>query len=146
VIPEATEEVEQDVVITDPELDDAADAIDRGDLAAAVTAYEALLQREPFHVDGKAGLATVKLMQRTQGIELVAALNAAVHSPQDIDAHLVAADVLVLHARANEAFALMLLSAQRFARTLSSSLICWVTITPRFPPGAWHCPTPCSSP
>jgi putative thioredoxin len=107
VIPEATEEVEQDVVITDPELDDAADAIDRGDLAAAVTAYEALLQREPFHVDGKAGLATVKLMQRTQGIELVAALNAAVHSPQDIDAHLVAADVLVLHARANEAFELL---------------------------------------
>jgi putative thioredoxin len=107
VIPEATEEVEQDVVITDPELDDAADAIDRGDLAAAVTAYEALLQREPFQIDGKAGLATVKLMQRTQGIELVAALNAAVHSPQDIDAHLVAADVLVLHARANEAFELL---------------------------------------
>ena len=107
VIPEASEEVKQEVVITDPELDDAADAIDRGDLSAAVTAYEALLQREPFHADGKAGLATVKLMQRTQGIELTAALNAAVHSPQDVDAHLVAADVLVLHARASEAFELL---------------------------------------
>ena len=71
-----------------PPLHEAAfDAIERGDLDAAVTAYEQALADNPEVTDAeRLGLAQVRLMQRTRGVDLVAARAAAAADPTDVAA------------------------------------------------------------
>lgn len=97
----------------DPELDVAAEAIDRGDLLAAQSAYRTLLQRHPTHVDARAGLALVTLLQRTEGMDAETVLALATNAPDDIDAQCRAADVLMVAARVDEAFDLLVAAVAR---------------------------------
>jgi putative thioredoxin len=97
----------------DPDLDAAADAVAGGDLDAAAAAYRRLLDRVPGDPDGIAGLALVGIMQRVQGIDAVAALEAATNDSDDANARLVAADVLVLSGRAQDAFDLLIEGVRR---------------------------------
>lgn len=88
-----------------PALHQAAyDAIDAGDLGAAVTAYEQALKDNPADAEAKVGLSQVRLMQRTEGVDLAAARAAAAAAPTDVDAQLVVADLDVLGGHVEDAF------------------------------------------
>ena len=62
----------------DEEVDErylqAADAVDAGDWEGAIAAFESLLAEFPGDEDAKAGLAQVRLMQRTDGLDPVEAI------------------------------------------------------------------------
>jgi len=80
------------------------DAIDTGDLDAAVTAYEQALKENPTDAEAKAGLAQVRLMKRTEGLDLQAARDAAATTPADVDAQLRVADLDLLGGHVEDAF------------------------------------------
>lgn len=71
------EELPDAAEVTDPRFDAAYDAIERGDYAAAVTAYEAVLAQAPADPDAKAGLVQAQLLLRLDGVDAEAALAAA---------------------------------------------------------------------
>lgn len=88
-----------------PPLHQAAyDAIEDGDLPAAVTAYEQALAANPKDTDAELGLAQVRLMQRTQGVDPVAARASAAADPTDVAAAITVADLDVLGGHVEDAF------------------------------------------
>jgi putative thioredoxin len=84
---------------------EAYDAIESGDLAAAVTAYEKALAQNPADELASAGLAQVMLLQRTAGVDLEAARRSAAAAPTDPDAQILVADLDVLGGHVEDAFA-----------------------------------------
>ena len=92
-----------------PPLHQAAyDAIERGDLPAAVTAYEQALAANAKDTDAELGLAQVRLMQRTADVDPVAARAAAAADPTDIAAAMPVADLAVFGGHVEDAFARLL--------------------------------------
>jgi putative thioredoxin len=87
---------------------EAYDAIERDDLDAAVAAYEKALRQDPKDSDATAGLAQVRLMQRTRDADLVAARKAAADAPSDVEAALAVADLDMLGGKVDDAFARLL--------------------------------------
>ncbi|HWH29685.1 MAG TPA: tetratricopeptide repeat protein [Mycobacteriales bacterium] len=83
----------------EPEVEQAEDALARGDYAAAVAAYDALLARKPHDPEGVAGRAWATLLQRSAGADPAAVLAAADAAPDDVGAQTAAADVEVLTER-----------------------------------------------
>lgn len=79
----------------DPLLDQATQAMQRGDFAAAAAAYQSLLDRNPGDAAAKAGLAAAGLKQRLQGVDAQAVRQRADGDPADLDAQLAAADVQI---------------------------------------------------
>ena len=92
----------------EPELSplhqEAFDAIERDDLDAASAAYAEALAQNPADGDAIAGLAHVKLMQRTAGVDPQAARAAAAQAPADIAAQMLVADLDVLGGHVEDAF------------------------------------------
>jgi len=92
----------------EPELpplhQEAFDAIERDDLDAAAAAYTKALALNPADGDAAVGLAQVKLMQRTAGVDLQAARVAAAEAPTDIAAQMLMADLDVLGGHIEDAF------------------------------------------
>jgi len=92
----------------EPELSplhqEAFDAIERDDLDAASAAYTEALTQNPADGDATAGLAHVKLMQRTAGVDPQAARAAAAQSSTDIAAQMLVADLDVLGGHVEDAF------------------------------------------
>jgi putative thioredoxin len=78
----------------DPRLDAAELALERGDLAAAEAAYQAILADEPDHPDAALALRQVQLFRRAEeaGPDALAAADAA---PDDVAAQTRAADFLL---------------------------------------------------
>ena len=78
----------------DPRLDAAEDALERGDLAAAEAAYQAILDEQPDHPEAGLALRQVQLFRRAEeaGPNAVAAADAA---PDDVAAQTRAADFLL---------------------------------------------------
>ena len=87
---------------------EAFDAIERGDLAAATAAYEKALAADPKDHDAELGLAQVRLMQRTAGVDLAAARSAAAADPGDVEAATTVADLDVLGGHVEDAFTRLL--------------------------------------
>jgi putative thioredoxin len=87
-----------------PLLQEAYDAIDRGDLDGAAAAYEKALAENPADAEARLGLGQVKLLQRTQGVELAVARAAAAAAPDDVPAQLLVADLDVLGGHLEDAF------------------------------------------
>ena len=83
---------------------EAYDAIERGDLAAAATAYEQALAQNAQDEDARLGLAQVRLLERTTGLDQAAARAAAAADPADLGAALVVADLDVLGGHVEDAF------------------------------------------
>ncbi len=81
------------------------DAIERDDLDGAAAAYTEALVENPADDDATAGLAQVKLMQRTAGVDPLAARAAGAQAPADIDAQMLVADLDVLGGHVEDAFA-----------------------------------------
>jgi putative thioredoxin len=80
------------------------DAIERDDLDAALAAYTEALVQNPADDEATAGLAQVRLMQRTAGVDPLAARAAAAQAPTDIAAQMQVADLDVLSGHVEDAF------------------------------------------
>ena len=80
------------------------DAIERDDLDAALAAYTEALAQNPADDEATAGLAQVRLMQRTAGVDPLAARAAAAQAPTDIAAQMQVADLDVLGGHVEDAF------------------------------------------
>lgn len=87
-----------------PLLQEAYDAIDAGNLDGAVAAYEKALAANPKDHEAEVGLAQVRLMIRTDGLDLQAVRDAAAAAPEDIDAQIAVADLDVLGGHVADAF------------------------------------------
>lgn len=88
-----------------PLIQEAYDAIERGDLEAAATAYEKALAADPKDSEAELGLAQVRLMQRTDGIDAQAVRARAAAAPEDVEAQIAVADLDVLGGHVADAFA-----------------------------------------
>lgn len=104
--PVSATEPEPDLEPPLPPLHQAAyDAIERDDLPAAVTAYEQALRENPRDDLARAGLAQVRLLDRTRDADLQAVRAAAAAAPEDLGAQLAVADLDILGGQVDDAFA-----------------------------------------
>ncbi|MFJ2369686.1 tetratricopeptide repeat protein [Microbacterium sp. NPDC087665] len=83
-------------------------AIEAGDYAAAIVAYEKALAENPRDEDAIAGLGQVKLLDRVQGLDLQTARAAAAAGPLDISAQFDVADLDLAGGHVDDAFGRLL--------------------------------------
>ncbi|MFJ4039048.1 tetratricopeptide repeat protein [Microbacterium sp. NPDC090007] len=83
-------------------------AIEEGDYARAISAYEQALVENPRDVEARAGLGQVRLLARVQGADLQAARAAAAAEPTGIAAQFVVADLDVVGGHVDDAFGRLL--------------------------------------
>ena len=88
----------------DPRYDEAYDAMERGDYAAAATAFRSILESSPDDADARAGLGQAELRQRTAGLDEAAVRAAAEQRPDDVEVQCQAADLDLLNGASDEAF------------------------------------------
>lgn len=79
-------------------------AIEEGDYARAIAAYEKALAENPRDADAQAGLGQVRLLDRVQGVDLAEARSAAAANPSDVPAALLVADLDVTGGHVDDAF------------------------------------------
>ena len=77
----------------DPRYAAAQDALGEGDVDRAVAEYQKLVDANPADAEAAAGLAMAKVLQRTRGVDLTAAREAAAANPDDVDAQTLVADL-----------------------------------------------------
>lgn len=99
----------------DPRYLPAQDALERGDIDAAVVEYEKLAQANPADAEAAAGLAMARVLQRTDGVDLQAARAAAAEQPDDVDAQTLVADLDLLGGHVEDAFARLIALVRRTA-------------------------------
>ncbi|WP_447652938.1 tetratricopeptide repeat protein [Microbacterium sufflavum] len=83
-------------------------AIEAGDFAAAIRAYEKALAENPRDEDAIAGLGQVRLLHRVQGLDLQEARAAAAAGPLDVQAQFDVADLDLAGGHVDDAFARLL--------------------------------------
>ncbi|GAB3303613.1 tetratricopeptide repeat protein [Pseudoclavibacter terrae] len=83
---------------------EAFEALERGDYAAAVDAYERALAERPADDEARAGLAQVQLLVRLQGKTLEEIRQRAAAAPDDLDAQLDVADLDLSGGHIDDAF------------------------------------------
>lgn len=83
-------------------------AIEAGDYAAAIRAYEKALAENPRDEEASAGLGQVKLLHRVQGLDLQEARAAAAAAPLDVHAQFDVADLDLAGGHVDDAFARLL--------------------------------------
>jgi putative thioredoxin len=83
-------------------------AIEAGDYPRAIAAYEKALTENPRDEDARAGLGQVKLLDRVQGADLLAARDAAAADPLDVAAQLAVADLDISGGHVDDAFGRLL--------------------------------------
>jgi len=100
-VAEAEAEVEPELP---PLHQEAFDALERNDLDAAYEAYVKALVQNPADDEAVIGLAQVKIMQRTAGVDVQVARAAAAQTPTDIAAQILVADLDVVGGHVEDAF------------------------------------------
>lgn len=107
--PNASGAVADPDVTAEPELPPlhkiAYDAIDQGDYEGALAAFDKALEQNPKDEEARLARGQVMLMQRTQGVDLNAAREAAASNPGDIEAQMTVADLDLLGGHVEDAFA-----------------------------------------
>jgi putative thioredoxin len=88
----------------DPRYAPAQDALERGDIDAAVAEYQKLVDANPADTEAAAGLAMAKVLKRTAGVDLNAARAAAAANPDDVPAQTLVADLDLLGGHVDDAF------------------------------------------
>lgn len=83
---------------------DALAALERGDYAAAVEAYEQVLLKSPADQEAQAALAQVRLLHRLEGVDLDEARTGAASDPHNLEAQLRVADLDVSGGHVDDAF------------------------------------------
>jgi putative thioredoxin len=83
-------------------------AIEVGDYAAAIRAYEKALAENPRDEEALAGLGQVRLLDRVQGLDLQAARAAAANGPLDVQAQFDVADLDLAGGHVDDAFGRLL--------------------------------------
>lgn len=83
-------------------------AIEAGDYATAIRAYEKALAENPRDEDALAGLGQVRLLDRVQGLDLQAARAAAAEGPLDVQAQFDVADLDISGGHVEDAFGRLL--------------------------------------
>lgn len=101
----------------DPRFAEADAAFNAGDLDGAIAVYERLAAQSPGDAEVAERLAGVRLMARTQGVDLQQARTAAADDPADVDAQLLVADLDVSGGHVDDAFDRLI---QLVARTAES--------------------------
>ena len=99
----------------DPRYAAAQDALGEGDIDRAVAEYQKLVDANPADAEAVAGLAMAKVLQRTQGVDLAAAREAAAAKPDDVDAQTLVADLDMLGGHVDDAFDRMVELVRRSA-------------------------------
>jgi len=87
---------------------EAFEAIEAGDYARAIAAYEKALAENPRDEDARAGLGQVRLLSRVQGLDLQEARAAAAAAPKDVAAQLAVADLDLAGGHVEDAFGRLL--------------------------------------
>src|SRR5690606_2407079 len=87
---------------------EAYDAIERGDFAAAITAYQTAIAQDPKDQLAVAGLAQVSLLHRLSGRTAAEIRSAAGDAPADLDRQLDVADLDVSGGHLDDAFSRLL--------------------------------------
>jgi len=88
----------------DPRYLPAQEALERGDIDAAVAEYQKLVASNPADAEAAAGLAMANLLKRTEGVDLNEARAAAAEKPDDVDAQTLVADLDRLGGHVEDAF------------------------------------------
>ncbi|HEV7875854.1 MAG TPA: tetratricopeptide repeat protein [Nocardioides sp.] len=88
----------------DPRYAAAQEALEEGDIDRAVEEYLKLVVANPADSEAAAGLAMAQVLQRTQGVELQQAREAAAANPDDVDAQTLVADLDMLGGHVEDAF------------------------------------------
>jgi putative thioredoxin len=99
----------------DPRYAPAQDALGEGDIDKAVAEYQKLVDGNPADAEAAAGLAMAKVLQRTQGVDLQAARDAAAANPDDVDAQTMVADLDMLGGHVEDAFSRLVELVRRTA-------------------------------
>ena len=102
--PAPVEGDEAEEVGGDPRYAAAQDALGEGDIDTAVAEYQKLVDANPADAEAAAGLAMAKVLQRTRGVDLQAAREAAAGAPDDGDAQTLVADLDMLGGHVDDAF------------------------------------------
>jgi putative thioredoxin len=88
----------------DPDLAEAQQAMDRGDLDGAAAAFERMLDTTPGDPVASLGLAQVNLIRRVSSYDQAKARREAAAHPDDVDAQIQVADIEMAQGHAEEAF------------------------------------------
>jgi len=95
---------EEAAPVSDPRYAAAEAALAADDIETAVAEYQKLADANPADGEAAAGLAMAKLLQRTRGVDLQAAREAAAASPDDVAAQTLVADLDLLGGHVDDAF------------------------------------------
>jgi len=90
--------------VLDPRYAPAEDALQRGDIDAAVAEYQKLVDANPADAEAVQGLAMANVLKRTQGVDLNTARTAAADRPDDVEAQAMVADLDLLGGHVEDAF------------------------------------------
>ncbi len=88
----------------DPRYAAAEAALEADDVDGAVAEYQKLVDANPADSEAAAGLAMAKVLQRTRGVDLQQAREAAAASPDDVAAQTLVADLDLLGGHVDDAF------------------------------------------
>ena len=100
----APEDDDADEPQLDPRYAAAQDALAADDYDGAVAEYRKLVEANPADAEAAAGLAMAILLQRTKGVDLTAAREAAAANPDDVEAQTLVADLDMLGGHVDDAF------------------------------------------
>lgn len=89
---------------SDPRFAAAETALENNQIDIAVAEYERLVSANPADAEAAAGLAMARVLQRTQGVDLNAARDAAAADRDDLDAQTLVADLDLLGGHVEDAF------------------------------------------
>ncbi|MGI9161373.1 MAG: co-chaperone YbbN [Mycobacterium sp.] len=89
--------------VLDPALVAAQDLVDAGDFPGAAAAFQAILDKDPGHVEAKGALRQITFLERAS-VQPPDAVGTADAAPDDIDAAFSAADVQILNQDVAAAF------------------------------------------
>ncbi|MFM8447267.1 MAG: co-chaperone YbbN [Candidatus Nanopelagicaceae bacterium] len=100
---------------TEPEEDQAMEALQNGDLDGAIAAYEKLVMRKPADAMAKSGLAQMQLLKRTHGIDPKTVIERAASNPLDVEAQITCADLEIANGQLEPAFERLLNCVRQLA-------------------------------
>jgi thioredoxin-like negative regulator of GroEL len=95
----------EDEAPVDPRYAAAQAALEADDVDGAVAEYQKLVDANPADAEAAAGLAMAQVLQRTRGVDLQAAREAAAARPDDVEAQTMVADLDLLGGHVEDAFA-----------------------------------------